>query len=477
MSVAITSREPAGGGLFDRVSSLLELIERIPGNLSDDELEGVARVLPDDVARAVNAILLPRTREAGMAFLKMVAEAILGARRAREKGDKIVLVPFNFPPEIVYAFECARPLTSEVLSTLGVVALEGQGERYWDMAMGLGLPDHVCSGNVIELGSILGSEDFKPHAVISSAPGSCDVNSKIHEFVARYYDIPQFILEKPVDDSGRGRELYGKNLRLLISQLEEFIGEELSEEKLRKVVEGANRCTELVSELWDLRRSVPCPVPALFSIFTYGTRFTMWGSDEAVNTLRIMVDTAKKRLKEGAYPSDEEITRILWVYTSYYFDFTNLFIWMEERGYTHLGDGLILFFPRIIDTSSKESMIEGLVDTAWDMPMTRQIGGEYMSVSWTDDVVQVVKDLNADLTIYSGHHACKQTWSVVSILRSELAKRTDVPLLTLQGDSWIGRMTPMSAIQEEIDDFIKNVVVARRTGRRQVRRMRPKEDN
>jgi len=42
----------------------------------------------------------------------------------------------------------------------------------------------------------------------------------------------------------------------------------------------------------------------------------------------------------------------------------------------------------------------------------------------------------------------------------------------LQGDSWIRRMTPMSVIQQEIEEFIKNVVARKSTGRRKVRRRR-----
>lgn len=446
---------------------MLEIIENFPDDISDEELEGVLAVLPRGVAPAIGAILNGSSRKAGISFLKMVASSVLGAKRASERGAKVLLVPFNCPPELLHAFDSAHPITSEVLTTLGVVALEGQGERYWDIAMGLGLPDHMCSANTIELGSVLGGNDFVPDAIVQTAPGGCDVNSKIHEFVSNYHRIPQFILEKPVDDSPKGKALYMKYMRTLISRLEEFLGEELKEEKLRAVIEKANHCTELYYELWELHKEVPCPVPNLFSLFTYGTRFTMWGTDEAVKAMEMMVENVKERLNEKTYPAHGEVARTLWVYTSYYFDLANLFLWMQEKGYTHLGDGLDLFFPEAIDTSSLDSMIEGLANAAWNMPMTRQVGGEVMSVSWTEDVIHAARELKADCAVFCGHHACKQTWSVVSILRNELMKRLGIPLLTLQGDSWIRRITPVGVIQKELDDFIRNVVSAKkRRGRR-----------
>ena len=458
-------------GLFDRLAFQLALLNLVPTPVLD-KAGGVLlslRLFPENLASGAGALMAPHVREASIAFLKMIGKWVSNASKASRQGKKVILLPFNFPSELIHAFDSARPLTSEVLSTLGVAALSGQGEEYWDMAMGLGLPDHMCSANTIELGSMLGSEDFKPQAIISAAPGGCDVNSKIHEFVALYLGIPQFFLQKPPDDSGRGRKQYSRNMRTLISQLEAFLGEELTEAKLRKVLEKANRCTELYFELWDLHKAVPCPVPNLFSLLMYGTRFTMWGTDEAIKTLETMVKVSKLRLARQAYPAEKEVARCLWAYTSYYFDFQGFFNWMEDRGYTHLGDGLDLCFPRIVDTSSRDAMIEGLAEAAWNMPMTRQVGGESMSRSWTEDVIYAAKELKADCVIYCGHHSCKQTWSVVSILRSELSKRTGLPLLVLQGDAWIKRMTPISVLQQEIDEFIRNVVAKKPLKKRKIR--------
>jgi benzoyl-CoA reductase/2-hydroxyglutaryl-CoA dehydratase subunit BcrC/BadD/HgdB len=464
-------------GLFDRVSARFALLSRIPPPLlnSMNSIMTALRLMPEDVAPSAKAMMVPRVREVSVALLKMISRWIVEARRASREGKKVILVPFNFPVELIHAFDKAVPLTSEVLTTLGVVMLQGQGEQYWDIAMGLGLPDHLCSANAIELGSILSNEDFQPEAMVSSAPGGCDANSKIHEFVANYLEIPHFFLQKPPEDTGRGRSQYSVYTRNLVSELEEFLDEKLTEDKLRVVMEKANRCSELYFELWDLKKAVPCPVPNLFSLSIYGTRFTMWGRDEGVKTMETMVRVAKDRLAKKAYPAEKEVARCLWVYTSYYYDFMGFFNWMEEQGYSHLGDGLDLYFPQVIDTSSMDSMLEGIAEAGWNMPMTRQVGAESMFRAWTEDVIWSAKELNADCAIYCGHHSCKQTWSVVSILREELMNRLGLPLLILQGDAWIKRMTPMSVLQQEIDEFIKNVVVSKSTRRRKPKKRKRTE--
>jgi len=78
--------------------------------------------------------------------------------------------------------------------------------------------------------------------------------------------------------------------------------------------------------------------------------------------------------------------------------------------------------------------------------------------------------LKADCVIYCGHHSCKQTWSVISIMRREVMKRVGIPVLVLQGDAWIKvlqgdawikKMTPISAIQQQIDEFVQNVIASK----------------
>lgn len=464
----------AGEGLFDRVSGLFGVIDSLPESLSDEEVAGLMNLLPGDSRRALTAMLIPRLREGSLAFFKMLAQWLADARRAPLEGKKSILIPFCFPPELVHCFDNSYPITSEVLSSLEVIALEGQGERYYDMALGLGLPDHICSANAVEVGSMLGSDDFQPQAIISAAVGSCDINAKTHELVSNYHGIPMFVLEKPVDNTERGRDQYQKNFNRLVSDLEEFLGEELTDEKLFRTCEKVNAANKLMMELWDLHKAVPDPVPNLFSLYTYAGRFAMWGTDEAIDSMRILIDVSKRRLAAGEYPAEREVARCFLTYTSYYFDLAGMFNWMEEEGYTYLGDGLGLLFPGIIDTSSHESMLWGLAEEAWNMPMTRQVGGHSMSMCWLEDALYAAKDLGADCAIYSGHHSCKQTWSVASILRTELMNRAGVPMLTLQGDSWLKRTTPMSVIQNEIDEFIKNVVLPKRAGKRKVRRRVPK---
>lgn len=448
--------------LLNRIIPVFQLATNFPDWVSDEEAEGLVQFLPADPANSISALLAPPVRRAALAYLKLIREWLLGAVSARQEGKKVILVPFNFPPELIHCFETAFPLTSEVLSIMAISGLYGQGERYWDIAMGIGLPDTLCSSSTIEIGSALTGADFKPDAIVSAAPGSCDANAKVHEFAARYLGIPQFLLDKPVDDTERAREQYLKYFKKLVRDLEEFIGEELSEERMRIVLEKANRATDLYYDLWELRKAKPSPCPNLFTYLVYAVKFTMWGTDHAINVLQVMVDTVRERLARGEYEAPEEVARCFWIYTLYYWDLMGFFNWMDKKGITICGDLIGSFFLQPINTTSKESMINGLTDTCWGYAMTRQMGANSMHMQWLEDILYWVSELGADSAIYCGHHSCKQTWSVFSITRNELMKRRNIPTLMLQGDAWIRRMTPMSVIQEQIEEFVNNVVIKRK---------------
>jgi benzoyl-CoA reductase/2-hydroxyglutaryl-CoA dehydratase subunit BcrC/BadD/HgdB len=291
----------AGSGLFSRVYSLFNVLQRLPDQLSAEELEGLIMVLPADSANSMKSLLKPSIQQASMPFIQMLAKALEEVKTAKEQGKKVVLAPFNFPPEIIHAFDNLVPITTEVLTTLGVVSLEGQGERYWEYAMGLGLPDHLCSANAIDLGSMLSGMDFEPDAIISGCVGSCDVNSKTHEFVSLLMDLPQIALEKPPDNTARGFNFFKKNYYKMISQLEELAGEELKDENLRSVAEKVNRCTELYHDLWELKKQVPCPVPGIFSLFVCASRFSMWGRDEGIKTMQKCLEVSRRIFESEDY--------------------------------------------------------------------------------------------------------------------------------------------------------------------------------
>lgn len=450
-------------GLILRLYEILKTVRNLK-SYTESEAEGLLNLLVREQEHTFKAFFDKRHYGAALYWIQeVVGKHVIEAVEAKEKGKKVIMIPFNFPPEVIHVFENAVPLTTELVSSLGVVGLAHQGEPYWDYALSLGLPDTMCSANAIAIASMLLSkeaEEFVPDLMISAAPGSCDANSKVHELAAEYLGIPEIILDK-TGESSRDFELYRRLFRRMFSKLEEKLGE-ADEDRMIKTLEKANRATELYWELHELKKHSPCPVPNLFTPMSYGTRCSMWGRDEAISIFEKLVEVAEKRLKRGEYPAEEEVARSMWVYTGYYFDALDFWIWLEDNGISYLDDLINLqALKGAYKAETKEEAIDAFADIAWNMMMTRQMGAENMGLRWVEDILYDINDLNANCAIYAGHHACKQTQAVFRILRDELSRR-GIPVLRLEGDCWNRRITPMSVLQETILDFVKNVVAKRK---------------
>lgn len=467
MDKGFVMREGENG--FERALGILEMIGKL-SDVSDEEVEGAAEFVFPDLRNTLLGVLeLEASRELNVFFFSRLMNVFREAQQAQAEGKKLIFIPFTFPPEIFWGFENIFPLCTEIVGGLITNICAGQGERFWDYAMGMGLPDSLCSANTIGLMPIFMGPGIKPDAIVYNSPGSCNPNAKIHSFASDYLGIPQFILEKPVDESPRGRELYFQYLKRFIAELEEWSGGELKEENLREVMQKSYRAVELYHEFWELKKIRPCPVPNIFSMILLVLRSQLWGRDEAVEVMQKMVDISKERMRKGEFEAPEERARIYISYIYWLFDFYNYFTWMEKQGITILGDILAIHYFPEMDFSSRESMLRGLADISFDYPMTRQMGGASISMRWLDDISYAVQDLGADACVFGGVHACKHTLGTVAFFRREMMKRLGVPTMIITGDVFDKRHTPMSIFQQEVDTFVEQVVSKKKTPKRRRR--------
>ncbi|MDI6830721.1 MAG: 2-hydroxyacyl-CoA dehydratase family protein [Actinomycetota bacterium] len=461
MEKGFVMREGENG--FERAMGILEMIYKLPDNLSEEDVEAMKNfVFPELQHTVIGLLELPADRELELFFFRLLLGVFKEAQRAQEEGKKLVFIPFTFPPEIFYAFDNIFPLCTEIVGGLITNICYGQGERFWDFAMGLGLPDSLCSANTIGTMPLFMGPGIRPDAIVYNSAGSCNPNAKIHAFASDYLGIPQFVLEKPVDESARGRELYRGYMKRFIRELEEWSGSEMREERLREVLEKSYQAVRLYHEYWELKKARPCPVPNIFSMTLLVLRSQLWGRQEAVDVLQKMVDISKERLRKGEYTAEEELARIYITYIYWLFDFSGYFTWLEKQGISILGDILAIHFFPEMDFSTKESMLEGLADIAFDYPMTRQMGGESISLRWLDDVAWAAQDLGADACVFGGVHACKHTLGTAAFFRREMMKRLGLPTLMLTGDVFDKRHTPMEIFQEEVKTFVEQVVARKR---------------
>ena len=416
------------------------------------------RYIPLGLVRPVSGFLPQKLEiaipslKADAAYLKIMKEGFDGKR-------KTVIHPFNFPPEILHAMDLA-PVIIELISTWASRAPETLPDnifKYLDYGYETGLPGTLCAGQLGGAGAMLYGDWPKPDLILSAAPGFCDVNSKILEYTARTLDVPLLHIDMSAYDGERGLKYYRQSFRDCISRLEEFTGNKLDPEKLRKVVENTNKTIELYSEIQDLRTALPSPVPNSYGPLVSKIKFSMGGQTDTVSVLEAVLNSARKKMKKGEGATPNEKIRCLMVYTTVTFD-VNFPEWLEEQGVSLIMDILSYFPLKPINTTSVDTMIDGLADMGIDFPMARQMKGPTNEpAGWAEDMVFLAKKYKADCAIFSGNPACKRAHGSLRLLSDRLKNEVGIPTLNLEADSWDQRIASLPVIKERILDFLETI--------------------
>jgi len=378
--------------------------------------------------------------------------------KAGQEGTPVVWHPFNVAGEIFHALDLV-PVSVEVFTTYAMNQLPEGIHPYLDLAVERGLPESMCSAQRGTIGMYEAGFLPKPDLIVSTL-GGCDPNSKAYEYMSEKYEVPILYLDVPFHSDRRAIGYFEKRFKDLVTALEEMSGRKLKEDRLREVCELANKATELILDINELKKKVPNPVPNIYNLMSIATKSAQQGTQEAVDFYQNMLNLSKLRLAQGIHVKPEEKIRLMFMYTGFYFD-PSYYGWFEEEmGVTYLSDLLVFHDCNpFIDLTSVDTMLAGLGEEMFNMPMTRQRKGSWdLDKNWLYDVLYYADTYQVDAMVFSGHAACKQAWGAYRLVAEEARKQLGVPSLRLEGDCWDSRVTPMEVIKGQLAEFFETVM-------------------
>ena len=410
-----------------------------------------------------------RWGEPGILLLKLLAQYLKAPLTAREQGKKVALTTFCFAPPILHAFDVV-PLVLEPMTVIGTFILQRGTAEYLDYCCEAGFTETSCSSQRGALGAYLAGLGVRPDFIVCDSPGICDTNANSFSFTSAYLDIPFFQLDYPPTILGeRTTDYQKKDFRELIAFLESHTGTTLNENALGEVLEEVRLQDELASELIDLMRLRPSPVPGVFDIMLYGGRFMMNGKKIYTELLRSMLKTAQANAASGVSgtTSKRERARGLFCYIDHYTTDARFWKWMDDQDISHLGSILFTFWHSDapyagerpgeayhIDSSSMDAMIGTLAAQMSRMPMIKQIRGPYDAPGmWLDDLLGAVRLLKPDFVAYIGSMGCRNSWGVNKLLARDL-EREGVPTVILFADAFDDRVQSWESVIDKMEEFL-----------------------
>ncbi len=372
-------------------------------------------------------------------------------------GASLLGTHFAFPSEIFACFDSLVPVCMETLSYASSAFFTAGSEEFYDRAIAFGHPYHTCTSQKGVIGMSLKENYFDVDAIaIPTAP--CDNTMSSYQYFSEVKGVPTVVADMPYYHDDRGYQYFAIELKKMVDTLAELTGETPNFENLRKAVGFSTDAIRALAEINDLRTVKPCPLEGMFNPIGSCVQNFFAGLPEKATFYKDVLEFTRDRVKRGEGPpgSDEKI-RSVWPYMSIFFD-VSIYEWMDRKlGMSNVADAFNYFFFDPIDPNAPlEEIFEGLAKQSMEYPMTRQ--SESFCDNFLDDSVFLCKKFQADCAVFSAHIGCKQSVSLIQMVRDVLHDELGIPMLTIELDIGDKRMTSPDAIKKMLTDFQETLV-------------------
>ncbi|MHA1734375.1 MAG: 2-hydroxyacyl-CoA dehydratase [Promethearchaeota archaeon] len=391
-------------------------------------------------------------------FLEGIS-SVLEDKIARLKEGKLLLgTHFAFPSEVFACFESVVPVCMETISYATSAFFTSGTERDYDRAIAFGHPYHTCTSQKGVIGMSLRENYFDLDAIaIPTAP--CDNTMSSYQFFSEVKNVPTIVGDMPYYHDERGYEYFGNELRKMVDELATLSGEEPNYDALREAIGYSSRAVRALAEINDLRAVEPCPVESMFNPIGSCVQNFFAGRREKAEFYESVLEFTRERARTGERPWEgEERIRSVWPYMSVFFD-VSLYEWMDRKlGMSNVCDAFNYFFFDPIDAerATVDEIFEGLAKQSMEYPMTRQ--SESFCDNFLDDAVFLSRKFKADCAIFSAHIGCKQSVSLIQMIRDVLKDELGIPMLTIELDIGDKRMTSAEAIKKRLTEFYQTLL-------------------
>ena len=153
---------------------------------------------------------------------------------AKANGKMLVGHSVMFPVELLYAFDLV-PLNLETLS--GTLTILSQSfSNTLSAAAQYGLAQEVCSTYRVLMGAVIRQTLPQPDFIVWSSQ-VCDNTARTWEILTEYYRVPGFFLDRPFRRSKKEEAYLIKELKKLISFLEEQTKAKFDYDKFKEVMQ------------------------------------------------------------------------------------------------------------------------------------------------------------------------------------------------------------------------------------------------
>lgn len=333
--------------------------------------------------------------------------------------------------------------------------------RYFELIRKQGMPEHACDRCSVLI-PMLTEGDFPKPSFLETSNFECIPVYLAQLFVSEMLDIPRFHIDRPFENFSR--EMDDGALQYVKAQLEEMIeyieatvpGCKYNEDVLVEYQEYNRQYIELFRELWQLKKTKPCPLSGRETFRELRLPDMYPDPKKAVEYMQEYVGEVREKVNQGyGAAQPEERLRFLWSVAGPFY--ADPFKWLEERGVSVPAAEMTIYngwysgLDAIWGDPWNGRKLTPLEEEARQMDFTWGRLGE----PWVETHINSCKEQDLDGIVYFLQWGCPTSNCLGKVVADTAEKELGIPTLLIEG-----RMLESSIFDEQdfyakLEDFIE----------------------
>ncbi len=280
----------------------------------------------------------------------------------------------------------------------------------------------------------------------------CGTVMKWYEVLARYFDVPLFILDTPVTHTqymDEMRQYVSQQVKEYIEFLEGVCGKPFDYDRMQEVGALSFKAQSLWQEILDTTRHKPAPMTSFDAFFHMALIVTLRGTQIVVDYYEGLLAEMKDRIARGISMVPNEQYRLLWDNLPVWFKMR----WLSEKFAAHnaclVADTYTSGWCSSMGYLNPDDFLESLGDVYTRVFLNE--GTDLMA----ENIIKMAGKYDADGVVLHSNRSCKPYSLGQYDISRMIREKTGLPTLILEADMVDERSFSESQIETRIDAFFE----------------------
>lgn len=386
----------------------------------------------------------------------------LAIEQAYRDGKPTAWATSGCPVEILYAMD-VQPILPENSATIS--AAQKFSKKFIEIAEDEGFSYDLCSYFKTNVGAVLSDASIsqggtkKPTFMLSTGV-ICDTHVNWFQVQAERFNVPHYTIDCPHMVSNTNQRQYNYYKKYITEQLYELLdfikeatGHEYNEERAREVTENSWELSMVWQDIYELRKTVPCPISTRDTFGGLFPLFTMPGLKEPIKLYKKMYKEAKERVDNGVGALEQENFRLMFEGIPFWYNL-KYFSTLEKYGAMIVYEPYTYAFSKYMNPNvTKEYVLSKPVEAMAELMLS--FWYIYDLQTRVKKFEETVREWNIDGVLLHNNMSCRPNSCGLYDLKRQLMDDYDIPCLIIDADMNDPRKLNETQVTNQIESFIE----------------------